>query len=278
MTIQRGQWSIVASPRWWRLGLAGLACLLATGGVARAQTAVPLMPDPAGLAWDIQLSEIDLDPVPGVDVIELDGDEATAKQVARLHEAGITVICYINAGAWEDWRDDADRFPDAIIGNAYPGWPGERFVDIRDLDALGPILGARLDMCAGKGFDAVDPDNIDTYETDTGFDLSRDDQLRFNRWLATEAHARHLAIGQKNVAPLTAELVDVFDFAVTEDCLVDGWCDDMRAYADAGKPVLMIEYTDRGLSIAQLCELAHGTFGSVVIKHRELDTWSSGCP
>jgi endo-alpha-1,4-polygalactosaminidase (GH114 family) len=253
------------------------ALLFPMPALANTQEPGPAFPGPNGLIRDIQLSEIDLDPVPAVTVIEIDGDDATADGVAALRDAGITAICYINAGAWEDWRADAGQYPDAILGNAYPGWPGERFVDIRDLDVLGPILEARLATCVGKGFDAVDPDNVDTYQTDTGFDLTEDDQIRFNRWLAAEAHARGLAIGQKNVPELADALVGEFDFAVTEDCLVDGWCNEMAPYADAGKPVLMIEYTDRDLTNDEICALAEGTFGSVVIKHRDLDGWSAHC-
>ena len=277
MTARLARRGIRDSTRWWSSGLIGIAWLLAASGIAGAETAAPVFPAAADLTWDIQLSETDLDPMPAVDVIEIDGEAATTGQVDQLHEAGITVICYINAGAWEDWRADAGQYPEEIIGSAYPGWPGERFVDIRELDALAPILGARLDMCAAKGFDAVDPDNVDTFQADTGFDLTLGDQGRFNRWLATEAHARNLAIGQKNVSELALDLVDDFDFAVTEDCLVDGWCEAMQPYADAGKPVLMIEYTDRDLANDEICALASDTFGHVVIKNRDLDAWSAHC-
>ena len=44
--------------------------------------------------------------------------------------------------------------------------------------------GERLDLAAAKGCDAVDPDNVDGYANPTGFDLTGDDQLAFNRWLA----------------------------------------------------------------------------------------------
>jgi hypothetical protein len=253
-------------------------CALLSPSTTTGQAPPPSFPDAVGLRWDIQLSEIDLDPPPAVDVIEIDGGDATADDVDHLHDAGVTVICYINAGAWEDWRDDAGLYPEEILGNEYPGWPGERFVDIRELETLGPILEARLDTCTEKGFDAVDPDNVDTWQADTGFDLTEFDQIRFNQWLAAEAHARGLAIGQKNAPELAAALVDGFDFAVTEDCLIDGWCEEMRPYADAGKPVLMVEYTDRNLDIDEICALAGESFGALVIKRRELDVWSMHCP
>jgi endo-alpha-1,4-polygalactosaminidase (GH114 family) len=229
------------------------------------------------VVWDIRLADGDLSGLPAMSVLEIDGAEATAGDVASLQAEGIVPICYINAGAWEEWRDDADAYPEEIIGSAYPGWDGERFVDIRRLDVLGPILEARLDDCAEKGFAAVDPDNVDTYDTETGFPLTEEDQLRFNRWLADAAHQRGLEIGQKNAPGLADELAGTFDFAVTEDCLVDGWCDEMEPYPSLSKPVLMVEYTDRGYSVEELCALAEGTFGAVVIKQRDLGAWSAHC-
>ncbi len=65
---------------------------------------------------------------------------------------------------------------------------------------LAPLMRARLDLCQAKGFDAVEPDNIDGYQVDggTGFPLTAGDQLRYNRWIAAEAHCRGLSIGLKN--------------------------------------------------------------------------------
>jgi hypothetical protein len=40
-------------------------------------------------------------------------------------------------------------------------------------------------LCREKGFDAVEPDNIDAFTNDTGFPMTYEDQLRFNRWLAS---------------------------------------------------------------------------------------------
>ena len=58
-----------------------------------------------------------------------------------------------------------------------------------------PSCCARLDLCKAKGFDAVEPDNMEIYTNDTGFPLTYEDQLKFALWLADEAHKRGLAIG-----------------------------------------------------------------------------------
>jgi hypothetical protein len=70
------------------------------------------------------------------------------------------------------------------------GWPGERWLDIRRIGVLAPIMKARIAKCARKGFDALEPDNINGYQNKSGFSLSGSDQLRYNRWFARQAHKR----------------------------------------------------------------------------------------
>lgn len=70
---------------------------------------------------------------------------------------------------------DANRFPEDVIGKRYEGWDGEWWLDGREIDELVPIIRDRLDMCARKGFDAVEPDNIDGYTNETGFPLTYED-------------------------------------------------------------------------------------------------------
>lgn len=257
-----------------------LASTPVAGGGTPEREGTHWVPSP-GLTWQIQFAEpLTGDPLP-VQVYDLDGFETDAKTVAMLHAQGIRTLCYMDMGTWEEWRPDADAYPASVLGTAWDEWPGERYLDIRQLDVLAPILEARLDLCAAKGFDAVEPDNIDTYgggEAGTGFPLTEADQLRFNRWLADAAHARGLAIGQKNAPELTSSLVGTYDFAVTEDCVADGWCDAMILYLDAGKAVFAIEYTDRTSERAFVAACERNRNGvSLVLKHRELDAWRRGC-
>jgi hypothetical protein len=48
-----------------------------------------------------------------------------------------------------------------VVGAPLEGWAGERWLDVRRLDLLGPILERRLDVCQAKGFDGVEFDNVD---------------------------------------------------------------------------------------------------------------------
>ena len=232
---------------------------------------------PLGIAWQWQLSGEDIDTSLDADVYDVDLFDTSAEVVTSLHLQGRRAVCYLSAGSWEDWRPDAADFPKAILGKDYPGWPGEKWLDIRRIDLLAPILGARLDLCKAKGFDAVEPDNVDGYQNSTGFPLTGGDQFRFNRWLAQEAHARGLAIALKNDANQTPDLVADFDFALTEDCFDQGWCDLTLPFLQNGKPVLDAEYTDTGITLSAFCPRAGELGIRAILKHRTLDAWRQVC-
>jgi hypothetical protein len=83
------------------------------------------------------------------------------------------------------------------------------------------------------------------YDDDTGFGFTREDQVGFNRALAEAAHARGLAVALKNSPDLVADLVDGFDFAVTEECHEYDECETYAPFVEQDKPVLNAEYADR---------------------------------
>ncbi len=217
----------------------------------------------------------------GADIYDLDAFETEASLIASLHSQGKKAFCYISVGSWEDWRPDAADFPFKIIGNDYEGWLGESWLDIRQIDLLAPIMRARLDMCAEKGFDGVEPDNIDLHWADTGFEISYEDQLAYNIWLAEEAHTRGLSIGLKNNEEQVADLLPYFDWVLTEDCFADEWCDEISPFIDAGKPVFAAEYTDMMSYeefIADICPQANALGFYVFLKNRNLDEYRGECP
>jgi hypothetical protein len=238
---------------------------------------VPFWRPVVGAAWQWQLTG----PVNqsfDVDVYDIDMFDNPASVVAQLHAKGRKVICYISVGSWEDWRPDADQFPPVVIGKGYGGWPGEKWLDIRRIDLLAPIMRARFDQCKAKGFDAIEPDNIDGYTNDTGFDLSYQDQLNYNVWLAGEAHLRGLSIGLKNDGEQVHDLLPYYDWALTEDCFFEDWCGDVTPFIAAGKAVFAAEYTDTGITLDEFCPQAGILRFSAILKHRGLDAWRRACP
>jgi hypothetical protein len=229
-----------------------------------------------GLTWQWQLTgKLDFDL--HTDVIDIDLDVGQSV-VDYYHGSGTKVICYISIGSFENWRSDADQFPDEVLGKDYEGWSGEKWLDIRRIDLLAPIMLARLDECATKGFDGVEPDNMQIWDNDTGFPLSYEDQLQYVLWLADEAHKRGLAIGQKNAPDQTKDLVEIFDFAIIEDAFYYGWAKDMLPYIQANKPVFAAEYTDLPGNFETFCFQSMELRFSTILKHRELNAWLETCP
>jgi hypothetical protein len=183
-------------------------------------------------------------------------------------------VCYIDAGSWEKWRPDADRYPPSVKGKQMDGWPGERWLDIRRIDLIGPIIEDRVAMCAAKGFDGVEFDNVDGYSNKTGFSLTASDQLAFDRWLADRAHAHGLAVGLKNTPSLARQLEPKFDFAIVEQCVQYRECAAFAAFLEAHKPVLDIEYS---VKPATFCPRAEHLGLFAMRKHLELDAWRKTC-
>ncbi|MFD7229022.1 endo alpha-1,4 polygalactosaminidase [Streptomyces sp. NPDC059881] len=225
-----------------------------------------------GLAWQWQLSGR-LDPTVDVPVYDIDGFEHPESVVADLHRRGRKVICYISTGAWEDFRPDADAFPRALLGKGN-GWKGERWLDIRRTDVLEPLMAARFDMCREKGFDAVEPDNMDGYANDTGFPLTAADQLRYNRLIARLAHERGLAVGLKNDLDQIPQLVGDFDFAVNEQCAQYAECAALTPFVEAGKAVFHVEYE---LTTDRFCPQSKRLRLSSMLKRYELGVWRKAC-
>ncbi|MBA2715335.1 MAG: endo alpha-1,4 polygalactosaminidase [Rubrobacteraceae bacterium] len=230
-------------------------------------------PEP-GLGWQWQLSGR-IDTSFDVDVYGVDAVETPDATVDKLHKDGSKVVCYISAGSWENWRPDAGDFPEAVKGRPLDGWSGEKWLDVRQVETLRPIMQRRMDVCKKKGFDAVEPDNIDGYANESGFSLTPANQLTYNRMLAEEAHERGLAIALKNDTAQVGKLVDDFDFAIVEECFTYNECPEYSPFVEAGKAVFVAEYDTR--KAAAKCEKADRLDFGLIFKRLKLDAWRRGC-
>jgi hypothetical protein len=257
-----------------RLACCGFAMTLVAGLVAAASVdaASRWVPAP-DTTWQWQLTTpVDL----SVDaqMFDIDLFDNPASVVRRLHRRRRHVVCYLDAGTLEPGRPDTDAYPVSVVGKELPDWPGEHWLDIRRLDILGPILERRLDLCRSKGFDAVEPDNVDAYTNDSGFPLTADDQLRFNRFLAQAAHARGLSVGLKNDLEQAATLEPDFDWALDEQCFQYHECDRLRPFVRARKAVFVVEYE---LAPARFCARADRAGFMAMRKRFALGAWRRPC-
>lgn len=257
-----------------------LLIVIASCGTDNGSNSIPLevseiwKPNP-GTTFDWILDG-DIPASVNAEMLDIDGYDAETEEVTALRNNGIAVIGYISVGTLENWRPDISNYPSEIIGNEYDGWEGEKWVDISS-DLLKPIIEARLDMLVAKGFNGIEPDNLDGYEANTGFTITKQQAIDFCKWLAAEAHERNLSIGQKNVPEFTSDLVSSFDWILTEDMFAQGWEEDVKAYVTAGKAVFAAEYTDELTDFDGACQKALALNYSLILKNRDLTTATQHC-
>jgi hypothetical protein len=190
------------------------------------------------MRWDWQIGRVTPLERTGkraVDIYDVDGFLTTAAQVRAIHSRWQAatlrhpkLICYLDL-AWEDYRPDARPgrvFPASTLGNVYYGYPQERWVDFRQLDALKPMLDERIAMCARKGFDAVELDDIDSFDppSTTGFHLTPGDAQSFLAYAFNEIHRYGMTGLWKNSPYLSWWGRDYADGAIVEECYLYRQC------------------------------------------------------
>ena len=228
---------------------------------------------PLQTSWQWQLPT-PVDQKINVQMYDIDMFDNDANVVASLHSKGRKVVCYIDVGTWENWRPDAKKFPNVVKGKPVSGWQGERWLDIRRIDILGPIMKARMDLCQAKGFDGMEPDNVDGYSNDTGFPLTYADQIRYNKFVANEAHARGLSVGLKNDVDQVGDLLSSFDWSLDEQCFQYTECHKLLPFIEANKAVFEVEYF---LPTDKFCPKANSLNFNSMKKHLNLGKYRVPC-
>ena len=207
------------------------------------------------IRWDWQIgasSDAAIIPPAGSQMIDVDGFNVSAQKVAALHAGGLKVVCYLDVGSYETGRPDSADYPAALKLSEDPDWPGEWFLDVRDVfksgSVLAGILNKRFQMCKDKGFDAVEPDNLDNWAANRSI-LTEQDQVDFDGWVADRVHALGISVALKNCPELVTRLdrtgqrlVDKFDFELDEQCQEYSECDSFTEFSKAGKAIFDVEY------------------------------------
>lgn len=260
-----------------------IAALLSASVVAAWPATAGALPDPVECddcwlpeletSWQWQLQGR-IDTSFDVQMYDVDAFDVSARLVGRLRDEGRAVVCYVSAGSWEEWRPDAGEFPKEVLGRALDGWPGERWLDVRRLRVLAPIMKARMDLCVDKGFEGIEFDNVDGYSNRTGFPLTADDQLGYDVWLANQAHRRGLSVALKNDLEQVEDLLPYFDYALNEECFTYDECDLLTAFVDAGKAVFGVEYE---LDTDEFCPQANDLDFNFLKKKLSLRAWRIAC-
>jgi hypothetical protein len=228
---------------------------------------------PADVTWQYQLVG-QVDPELDARLFVIDLFNVSSTLIERLHEQGKLAVAYLSAGTLENFRDDADLFPDAAVGSVFEAYPNESWLDVRD-PGVRTRMAERLDVARDKGFDGVVPTNLTAYQHESGFDLSAADQADYTIWLSAQAHARGLHVGMAGDYGQLPALVASFDWAVDFGCIARNNCARLAPFSAQGKPVLDVE-TEGDPS--EVCGRARTAGVNVIIKRPELGAYRVTCP
>jgi hypothetical protein len=208
------------------------------------------------------------------DAFILDLFDTSDELVDELHRKGKVVICEFSAGAWERDRPDAEQFPPEVLGGEIAG-PDVRWLDVARFELLVPVILPRMDQAVNKMCDAVLPIDVDGVEADTGFDITEEEQLRWNRLLAQEAGFRNLSVGLRNSVRLLEDLAPAFDFAVNEECVQLDECDLYESFTGNDKATFVVEYTG---DMAKMCDVVRPFRLTLIKKPEDLSAPRETCP
>jgi len=253
------------------IGIAALAgIVLATAGSQSAQAATVTLP-PVNGQFDYQIGGA-YTPSSSVAIVDRDRNSSPV--------SGKYNICYVNA--FQTQPDEASFWTgshsDLLLKGSNgkyisdPDWPGEYILDTSTAAkraSLTTIVGGWIDGCKSAGFQAVEPDNLDSWNRSKNL-LTQANNVAMATLLAQRAHTDGLAIAQKNTSELgsTGKTTVGFDFAIAEECQFYGECD---AYTGPyGNQVIEIEYTDNDRSAYTDACAAQGRTISVILRDRDV--------
>ncbi|KAK7030429.1 hypothetical protein VNI00_014173 [Paramarasmius palmivorus] len=225
-----------------------LVALVSFSNAALVKRAVT--PPPANGKFDYQIGGA-YTPASNVAVVSRDRTDSPA--------TGKYNICYVNAfqtqpGEQSFWQSSANDH--LLLRNrnggyfSDPDWPDEFLLDTSTdakRQAIATIVNGWITECQSKGFNAIEPDNLDTFTRSNGL-LTKTNNLAYAKLLADHAHSIGLAFGQKNTGGELGSQGKTqvgFDFALAEECQVWDECD---SYTDVyGGNVIEIEYYNEDL-------------------------------
>ena len=174
-----------------------------SGGTPGTATWQPSSSAPVHFFWfinDFSTAHDEL-PASGEVVYDLDGENTSAPTVAALHALSssglhVYVFCYVDVGSLELDRSDTAQIQalgaDAV-GKKMDGW--DEYWLNTDINTAGGaavlgIMEARIQTwCADKGFDGIEPDNVDGAWNDTNFPLTEDSSVGYLLALANYTHS-----------------------------------------------------------------------------------------
>ncbi|KAJ3636350.1 hypothetical protein Zmor_008615, partial [Zophobas morio] len=167
---------------------------------------------------------------------------------------------------------------EGLMGNPVSARNESNWLDITKFNEVTSYIKPLWKSLKEKGCQGIDADYVDCYYYNCVKGFSQRElklhQIRFNTWLAREAHRLGLAIGLRNCVDLIGQFSEVFDFAVSEECLEFNDCKQYQSFYNQDKAIFAIEYSIKKDRITLCSEVSSY---KMQVKYK-LDRWSNCFP
>ena len=104
----------------------------------------------------------DMDAVSQYEIIVIDAQYFSRKEIAELKSEGHTVFSYINVGSLEEFRPYYDDYSEYTL-SVYENWEDEMWVDVSAPEWQDLIIDDLAADLKDKGVDGLFVDNVDVY-------------------------------------------------------------------------------------------------------------------
>ncbi len=187
------------------------------------------------------------------DIIDIDPEQVSKKYMQQLKAQNKFVVCYLSAGTAEKFRDDFKQFPKQVLGKPMEDWQDEIWLDIRKFNLFANIIKQKIKFAYKQGCDAIEADNIDGYDNNTGFNLTKNDAIKYINWLVQTTHSYNMLYALKNGGDIVNSVKDIVDLAIVEECQKYNECKLYLPFIRLNKPVLAVEYNVSKYNIKNVC-------------------------
>lgn len=177
-----------------------------------------------------------------------DEDFLSLEELDAVKSKGNELSAYISIGTGEDWRSDFEEMKPYLTDKQWGEWEGEYYVS-RIEAGLTDIMKDRIDRAAELGFDWLEFDNMDwmfNEETRDEYNLvsGEAEALAYIEELREYAVSKGIKCMSKNWRR-GAESYDGVTFESGSDNLNWWHSEDMQAFLDEEKPVIIVHYDEK---------------------------------
>jgi hypothetical protein len=199
-------------------------------------TPVPFEPK-SNSSWHIEIKNKELaEKEVDLYIIDLLSGEPQTK-VNTVAVGDTKVVCKLSAGTYDSQIErlypvENHPYPEVAVGNIQTNG-STYWVDITS-DYVREIMKGRIEFASRVGCDGILFTEVSSYDQNTGFQITEDDQIEFNRYLSGKAHEFGVFAGFSDIEAQIYSHSQFADLVFVQNCFQRGTCKKYEDFSENG--------------------------------------------